>query len=376
MMYFYLMYYNLYKLLKKSIKNALFFYFLNITLLGGVFVSKKTFMKLSLFFSLILISFSLNGCSTLKDKPILKEEIKSKDEKVETQIMVEEEEILSTIEDLALQVRKFGTEGEKISADKLKSKLESYGYDVDFQDFEVFDMGDNVREYIHSNDVNTFFNLNPTNSTSSMGTARNIIVKSKNFDVSKKTLYLSAHYDTTSGTTGVYDNATGVSAVVEIARNLQNYKNDEINIVYAIFSAEEYFKSGSRYYLSQLSNTERDNIIGAINIDMIGYEGFEYPELKTVGPIEIILVQEDNNTLSDAFNNQFNEKYNVNRELGGMSDDLSFSKLGIPTIYFADENFITGANIEEESTDIQLEPVKVNAISSFCEDIVEFVKNL
>src|SRR5699024_2448881 len=196
---------------------------------------------------------------------ILKEEIKSKDEKVETQIMVEEEEILSTIEDLALQVRKFGTEGEKISADKLKSKLESYGYDVDFQDFEVFDMGDNVREYINSDDVNTFLNLNPTNSTSSMGTARNIIVKSKNFDVNKKTLYLSAHYDTTSGTTGVYDNATGVSAVVEIARNLQNYKNNEINIVYTIFSAEEYFKSGSRYYLNQLSNTEKDNIIGAIN---------------------------------------------------------------------------------------------------------------
>lgn len=339
-------------------------------------MSKKTFMKLSLCFSLILISFSLNGCSTLKDRSISKEEIKIEDEKVETQIMVDEEEILSTIEDLALQVRKFGTEGEKISSDKLKSKLESYGYDVDFQDFEVFDMGDNIREYIHSEDVNIFFNLNPTNSTSSIGTARNIIAKSKDFDVNKKTLYLSAHYDTTSGTTGVYDNATGVSAVVEIARNLQNYKNDEINIVYTIFSAEEYFKSGSRYYLSQLSNAEKDNIIGAINIDMIGYEGFEYPELKTVGPIEIILMQEDNNTLSDAFNNQFNEKYNINSELGGMSDDLSFSKLGIPTIYFADENFMTGFNIEQESTNIQLEPVKVNAIYSFCEDIVEFVKNL
>lgn len=339
-------------------------------------MSKKTFMKLSLCFSLILISFSLNGCSTLKDRSISKEEIKIEDEKVETQIMVDEEEILSTIEDLALQVRKFGTEGEKISADKLKSKLESYGYDVDFQDFEVFDMGDNIREYIHYEDVNIFFNLNPTNSTSSIGTARNIIAKSKDFDVNKKTLYLSAHYDTTSGTTGVYDNATGVSAIVEIARNLQNYKNDEINIVYTIFSAEEYFKSGSRYYLSQLSNAEKDNIIGAINIDMIGYEGFEYPELKTVGPIEIILMQEDNNTLSDAFNNQFNEKYNINSELGGMSDDLSFSKLGIPTIYFADENFMTGFNIEQESTDIQLEHVKVNAICSFCEDIVEFVKNL
>lgn len=339
-------------------------------------MSKKTFMKLSLCFSLILISFSLNGCSTLKDRSISKEEIKIEDEKVETQIMVDEEEILSTIEDLSLKVRNFGTEGEKISAVKLKSKLESYGYDVDFQDFVVFDMGDNIRDYIHSEDVNIFFNLNPTNSTSSIGTARNIIAKSKDFDVNKKTLYLSAHYDTTSGTTGVYDNATGVSAVVEIARNLQNYKNDEINIVYTIFSAEEYFKSGSRYYLSQLSNAEKDNIIGAINIDMIGYEGFEYPELKTVGPIEIILMQEDNNTLSDAFNNQFNEKYNINSELGGMSDDLSFSKLGIPTIYFADENFMTGFNIEQESTNIQLEPVKVNAIYSFCEDIVEFVKNL
>ena len=50
-------------------------------------------------------------------------------------------------------------------------------------------MGDNVREYIHSNDE-YFFNLNPTNSTSSMGTARNIIVKSKNFDVSKNTLFI------------------------------------------------------------------------------------------------------------------------------------------------------------------------------------------
>lgn len=339
-------------------------------------MSKKTFMKLSLFFSLILISFNLNGCSTLKYKPISKEEIKGTDKKIETKIMVDEEEILSTIKDLTLQVRKLGTEGEKISANKLKSKLESYGYNVDFQDFEVFDMGDNVREYINSDDVNTFFNLNPTNTTSSIGIARNIIVKSKDFDANKKTLYLSAHYDTTSSTTGVYDNATGVSAVVEIARNLQNYKNDEINVVYTIFSAEEYFKAGSRYYLSQLSNTETDNIIGAINIDMIGYEGFEYPGHKTIGPIEIILMQEDNNTLSDAFNNQFNEKYNINSELGGMSDDLSFSNLGIPTIYFADENFMTGFNIEQESTDIQLEPVKVNDISSFCEDIVEFVKNL
>lgn len=327
--------------------------------------------KLKLFILTNFIVITLIGCSNLQDNPKLNSESNLKSE-----LTVDNDKILRTIKDITVQTREFGSDGEKQISENIKSTLESYGYNVQFQDFKVFDVGNDVRDYINSDDINTFLNTNPTNSTNPKGIARNIIIKSKDFDSTKKTLYLSAHYDTTKRTTGVYDNATGVSALIEIARNLKSYKNNEFNIVYTVFSAEEYFKIGSRYYLSQLSDSEKGNIIGAINIDMIGYKGFEYTGWPTVGDIEIILMPDTtNNPLKDSFNSMFNNKYNINYEMGGMSDDISFAKLGIPTIYFADENFSTGFEIEEKSTELQLEPLNVVSISNLCTDIIVFIKN-
>lgn len=62
--------------------------------------------------------------------------------------------------------------------------------------------------------------------------------------------------------------------------------------------------------------------------------------------------------------------------MSGMSDYISFARLGVPTLYFADENFPTGFEIEGESFDAQLEPVKPNDIANLCEDIFNFIKNL
>ena len=59
-----------------------------------------------------------------------------------------------------------------------------------------------------------------------------------------------------------------------------------------------------------------------------------------------------------------------------MSDDISFYRLGIPTIYFADKNFITGAEIEDESTEVQLKHLNIKAISTLCEDIIKFVNSI
>ena len=110
---------------------------------------------------------------------------------------------------------------------------------------------------------------------------------------------------------------------------------------------------------------------------MVGYEGFEYEGLSTVGGIEIILEPgTTSNSLETIFNNKVNNKYNVNNEMGGMSDDISFYRLGIPTIYFADKNFITGAEIEDESTEVQLKHLNIKAISTLCEDIIKFVNSI
>lgn len=287
-----------------------------------------------------------------------------------------EEEIINTIKDLTVETRVLGTEGEKKAAKYLKDKMEHYGYKVEYQDFEVFKRGNEEREFMNSEDIDEFLDINPMNRNELKGIARNIIVKSKKFDENKKSLYLVAHYDTTEATTGVYDNATGVSAVTEVARLLQNYNNKDFNIVFVFFSAEEYYKMGSRYYINQLSEEERKNILGAINIDMVGYTGFKHQNLPKIGNVEILLnpwIKKD--ALETLFNLEFNNKYSVNNEMGGLSDDLSFARLGVPTLYIADKNFDTGYIIEEESTKIQLEPVNTVAIKDLCIDIYNFILN-
>lgn len=290
---------------------------------------------------------------------------------------VSSDNILTTIKDIAHTSHPFGTDEEKEVAKYLKDKLDSFGYEVIYQDFEVFDLGEDARSQLFEPDIDDFLNIYFIDSKISKGSARNVIAKQESFDKDKKTLYVTCHYDTTRATTGVYDNSTGVSSVLEIARVLQNYDSDDFNVIFAFFSGEEYCRMGSRYYLSQLSSNERDNILGAINIDMVGYSGFEYKDFPKIGDVEILLspfVEKD--ALEIAFNAYFENKYNVDNKLGGMSDDLPFAKLGVPTISLSDKNFGVGFEIEGEDFNTQFAPVDGDKLSDLCDDIYLFIKNI
>jgi len=84
---------------------------------------------------------------------------------------------------------------------------------------------------------------------------------------------LGAHYDSlalfTSSAPGADDNASGTAAVLEAARIMKNY-SFENTLVFVAFSCEEFGLFGSHYYASQ-ARANGDNIIGMINLDMIGY---------------------------------------------------------------------------------------------------------
>lgn len=84
-----------------------------------------------------------------------------------------------------------------------------------------------------------------------------------------------AHYDSVT-TYCADDNATGVAAVLEIARLLSNQCTDN-TIVYALWDEEEIGLNGANFYAQQAANeiggNTRDNILGVINMDMIGYDG-------------------------------------------------------------------------------------------------------
>ena len=81
---------------------------------------------------------------------------------------------------------------------------------------------------------------------------------------------ICAHYDSVAGYCAD-DNASGTATVLEIARILSTQCLDN-TIVYALWDEEEIGLVGAQYYANQAA-ANNDNILGVLNIDMMGYDG-------------------------------------------------------------------------------------------------------
>ncbi len=79
-----------------------------------------------------------------------------------------------------------------------------------------------------------------------------------------------AHYDSVADYCAD-DNASGVTAILEIARILSEQCLDN-TIVYALWDEEEIGLRGSNHY-ANLAQNNGDNLLGVLNIDMMGYDG-------------------------------------------------------------------------------------------------------
>lgn len=66
---------------------------------------------------------------------------------------------------------------------------------------------------------------------------------------------------------GANDNASGVSAVISLAKYFKALNNNERTLIFVAFTGEELGLLGSKYFLE---NIEPDSIIAMINIEMIG----------------------------------------------------------------------------------------------------------
>lgn len=312
---------------------------------------------------MILILFKKDSVSNnVITKYELKEENISleKDTSSKENISVDEENIINNLNEIGSNIRNFGSEGSQITANFFKNKLNEYGYDVEFQEFDIYEqtMASSVRVKNNSE----YFNLNPYNSAS-LGKGRNIIVESKNNSNNKKSLYLSAHYDSTDYTTGVIDNATGCAVLLELAKVLQNFEED-INIKFLFLDAEEYFRYGSKYFVSKLSDEEKNNIIGCINIDMVGE--------KNAGNIVMQTTSGNKNIISSLISKSLGNKFLLSE--GGFSDDLSFYMGEIPVVTFANEKSNFNLDLEDKNT--QINNVDTKIIKDFCEILTNFLINL
>ncbi|WP_027377231.1 M20/M25/M40 family metallo-hydrolase [Kaistella palustris] len=188
--------------------------------------------------------------------------------------LVSEKNLKKTISYLAsdeLKGRLTGSEGEKLAANYIakefsilklkplegKNFMQNYSYDV---------------------------KLNPHKDNSSVRiNGRNVIGYLDN--KADKTIIIGAHFDhlglnehhnstlmNSEGQihNGADDNASGVSAVLELARMFsQNKSKEKANYVFALFSGEEDGLMGSKYFAENIKN-KYPNVISMINLDMIG----------------------------------------------------------------------------------------------------------
>ena len=112
--------------------------------------------------------------------------------------------------------------------------------------------------------------------TYSIGTkkVRNIIAEIKGHRKPRSVLIVGAHYDSIEGSPGANDNASGVAAMLELARMLAK-KAPASSVRFVAFVNEEppYFKTpdmGSRVYVDRIQD-KSIRIIGMFSLETMGY---------------------------------------------------------------------------------------------------------
>ena len=252
------------------------------------------------------------------------------------------------------------------------------GYDeIECQKFEYNDEN-NENAIRRSSQADVFLAPTAENATID-GTGENIIVTKKSSTDMTKNLIISAHYDSAEDSVGANDNGSGVAAVLELARIL---KDTEIpyNIKFILFSGEEKYMLGSRWYVGKLTEDERKQIIGVINIDTIaeksdlGYmamiEGNKRPDdieyddegLKKLGEL-------NKNSMSDLFTSS--DRFYLT--MATNSDHYPFALVDIPAVSIV-QDWQEGLDVNE-SSDVK-ENMDMQRIVEVIEKVTEVLSEI
>ncbi len=126
---------------------------------------------------------------------------------------------------------------------------------------------------------------------------------------------------------GANDNASGTTAVIELARYFAALPRPERTLLFAAFAAEEMGGFGSRYLASQLDPA---SIVALLNIEMIGKVAAEGPERAWITGFE----QSDLGAImgaavSDTRFAFYADPY-PDEQLFYRSDNVPFARLGVP----------------------------------------------
>ena len=264
----------------------------------------------------------------------------------------------------------------------VKEYIMKYFSDLGYDDMECqkFEYNDENNENAirRSSQVDIFLASTAENAAVD-GTGENIIVTKKSASDTAKNLIISAHYDSAEGSVGANDNGSGVAAVLELARIL---KGSEMpyNIKFILFSGEEKYMLGSRWYVGNLTENERNQIIGVINIDTIaeksdlGYmamiEGNKRPEDVEYDDEGLKKLAELNkNSMSELFTSS--DRFYLT--MASNSDHYPFALVDIPAVSIV-QDWQEGLNVND-SSDVK-ENLNLNRVKEVIDQIVDVLPDI
>ena len=252
------------------------------------------------------------------------------------------------------------------------------GYDeIECQKFEYNDEN-NENAIRRSSQADVFLAPTAENATID-GTGENIIVTKKSSTDMTKNLIISAHYDSAEDSVGANDNGSGVAAVLELARILKDTEMP-YNVKFILFSGEEKYMLGSRWYVGNLSEDERKQIIGVINIDTIaeksdlGYmamiEGNKRPDNAEYDDEGLKKLAELNkNSMSELFTPS--DRFFLT--MATNSDHYPFALVNIPAVSIV-QDWQDGLNVND-SSDVK-ENMDIQRIVEVIDQVMEVLPTI
>ena len=209
-----------------------------------------------------------------------------------------------------------------------------------------------------------------------------------------KSIIICAHYDhlgikkkstqdqTLQVFNGADDNASGTAALLELARDISQYKNLRYNYIFVAFTAEEKGLFGSKAYAS-LPEINPGRIAYMLNMDMVGRLGAEGDTMSILGVAS--------SPLWDNLLDQLpHPDFDIKKIPGAppFSDHAPFLKKNIPVIYFTtglhkqyhkpddDTELINFVGMEELITYLGNFIEETEKINDFPFQRIDFIKNI
>jgi len=195
---------------------------------------------------LLTISLVLPGCTAPRLEPVGGVDARAVLAEFKGRGMVDHLEALQRIADDNDGNRASGTSGYEESARYVEEQLRAAGYNPVRQAFSFRGEGKNRKQ------VESFNILADTG-----GSAENTVV-------------VGGHLDSVREGPGINDNASGVAAMIEIARWMKESGITPANRVrFAFWGAEEDGLYGSQHYVDELSRAEKARTAANLNVDML-----------------------------------------------------------------------------------------------------------